>query len=59
VQPPPESFFNVADFVRGLQAQFDRRPLNPKKVILAAIPVKNPHEHGALVPAGMERRSIQ
>jgi len=58
MQPPLESFFNVADFVPDLQAQFDRRPLDPKKVILAAIPVKNPHEHRALVPAGMERRSI-
>ena len=58
VQPSPESFFNIADFVPGLRAQFEQRPLDPKKVILAAIPVKDSNGHRALVPAGMERRSI-
>ncbi len=57
-QPPPESFFNVADFVPGLRAQFDQRPLGRKKLIRAAVPVKNPQERPTLVPAGTDRRSI-
>ncbi len=36
----------------------DQRPLNLNKIILAGIRVKDPNEHGGLVPAGMERRAL-
>lgn len=49
MQKPPETFFNLADFMPGLRQEFEPRPLNPKKIILAAIPVKNPEIHRGLV----------
>ena len=58
MQKPPETFFNLEDCVPALRQEFEQRPLNPKKIILAAIPVKNPEEHRGLVPAGMDRRSL-
>ena len=58
MQKPPERFFNVEDFVPALRQVFEQPPLDPRKIILAGIPVKNPEEHGGLVPAGMDRRSI-
>jgi hypothetical protein len=58
MQKPPETFFNLEDFVPDLRQEFAQRPLNPKKIILAAIPVKNPDEHQTLVPAGMDRQSL-
>src|SRR6267143_1581336 len=58
MRQPPTTFFNVTDFVSGLQEQFQQRPIEPKKIILASIPVKNPDEHRGLVPAGTDRRSV-
>src|SRR5688572_8152297 len=58
MQKPNEPFFNLEHFVPDLRQQFEQRPLNPKKIILAAIPVKNPDEHRALIPAGMDRSSL-
>jgi hypothetical protein len=58
MQKPPERFFNVEDFVPGLRQVFEQPPLNPRKVILAAIPIKNPNEHRSLVPADMDRSSL-
>ena len=58
MRKPPTTFFNVTDFVPGLREQFQQRPLAPKKIILAAIPVKDPNEHRGLVPAGADRRSV-
>ncbi len=59
MQQPPETFFNVEDFVPELREIFAQPPLQPRQTVLAAIPIKNPDEHSGLVlPAGMERRSI-
>jgi len=58
MQKPPDTFFSIADFVPDLRAAFAERPFNPKKLLLAAIPVKDPDEHRAFVPAGMDRRSV-
>src|SRR6266550_992226 len=58
MRQPPITFFNVNDFVPGLREQFQQRPLKPKKIILAAIPVKNPDAHRGVVPAGTDRRSV-
>ena len=57
-QPTPETFFNLADFVPELREPFETRPLDTKKFLLAAIPVENPGQHPALVPATTDRRSI-
>ena len=58
MQKPPETFFNLADFVPELQEQFRERPPSPKKLLLAAIPVKEPKRYPAILPAGTNRRSI-
>jgi hypothetical protein len=58
MQQAPETFFNLADFVPDLREEFEARPLGPKRLLLAAIPVKNPEEHPTLVPAATGRQSI-
>lgn len=58
MQRLPETFFNVGDFLPELRDIFSDPPLDPRKIILAAIPVKNPDEHAGLVPAGMDRSSV-
>ena len=58
MQKPPETFFDLADFVPDLRGLFSQRPLDPKKLLLAAIQVKNPKEHPPLVPADVNRQSI-
>ena len=58
MKKPPKSFFNLDDFVPDLREQFAQRPLDPEKILLAAIPIKNPDEHKTLVPAGMDRQSL-
>jgi hypothetical protein len=55
MQKPPETFFNVDEFVPDLRQVFEQVPLNPRKFLLATIPVKNPEEHRGPVPAGMDR----
>jgi hypothetical protein len=54
----PETVFTIADFVPGLREQFEQHPLNPKKIMLATIPVQDPQKHGTPIPAGMDRRSL-
>jgi hypothetical protein len=58
MQKPPAEFFNMDDFVPGLRQAFEQPPLDPRKIILVAIPVKNPDEHRGLVPAGIDRCSL-
>jgi hypothetical protein len=58
MQKPLESFFNPEDFVPELREIFAQPPLDPRKVILAAIPVKNPNEEGRLVPAEADRELV-
>jgi len=58
MQQAPETFFNVTDFVPALREQFEEHPLEPKRLLLAAVQVKNPEEHSTLVPAAMDRQSI-
>jgi hypothetical protein len=58
MQTPPGTFFNIEDFVPQLREIFTQPPLNRRKLILAAIPIKNPAEHRGLMPAGMDRRSV-
>lgn len=58
MQHAPETFFNIADFVPALREEFAERPLGPKRLLLAAIPVKNPNEHPRPIPAGTDRQSV-
>jgi len=58
MQKPPETFFNVEDFVPDLRQVFAQPPLNPRKMLLAAIPAKNLEADGAQVPAGIDRGSL-
>jgi hypothetical protein len=58
MQQPPETFFNPAEFVGELREQFEQRPLVPNKMLLCAIPIKNPQEHPKVVPAGTNRHPI-
>jgi hypothetical protein len=58
MQQPPETFFNLADFVPPLREQFDKCPLPPRGMLLAAVPIKDPKKQPTLLPAGTNRRSI-
>jgi len=53
-----ETVFTIADCVPGLREQFEQRPPNQKRLILAAVPVQDPHKHGTPLPAGVDRRSL-
>jgi hypothetical protein len=46
MQKPPETFFNVEDFVPELREIFAQPPLDPRKTVFVAVPVKNPDEQG-------------
>jgi hypothetical protein len=59
MQTPPETFFNAEDFVPELREIFAQPPLDPRKTVLVAAPVKNPDDHGGkLIPAESERNLI-
>ena len=58
VQKPPDPFFNVADFVPDLRESFKERPFDPKKILLAAIPIKDPEAHQGVLPSGAARPEI-
>ena len=58
MQPAPERFFNVEDFVPDLGELFNGRPLNPKRLLLATIPVEKPEADGKLTPAIADRRLV-
>lgn len=54
---PPETFFNVEDFVPKLREIFSHPPLAPRKTVLVAIPIKDPAlTGGQYVPQGGDRR---
>lgn len=59
MQKPPETFFNAEDFVPELRVLFSHPPLEPRKTVLVAAPVKNPDEHGGkFIPAESARNLI-
>jgi hypothetical protein len=59
MQNPPETFFNPEDFGPELREIFAQPPLDSRKTVLVAAPVKNPDEHGGkFIPAGSERNLI-
>lgn len=58
MQAPPERFFNEEEFVPELRQIFQERPLNPKKIILVAMKVKDPDKEQGLVPAEQPRSQI-
>lgn len=58
MQKFPEPFFNLNDFVPDLHHVFEQQPMNPDKIMLAAIPVKDPKQHPSLLPAGGNRRKM-
>lgn len=58
MQKPPETFFNATEFIPDLRESFDGRPFDPKKMILAAIPIQDPDAHKGVIPAGTNRTSI-
>ena len=59
MQKPTGPFFKLEDFVPSLRQEFEQRPFNPDKIILAAIPVANPDEHRAFVPAAILRLNVR
>src|SRR5713101_7042490 len=58
MQQAPETFFNFADFVPELREEFTDGPPDPKKLLRAAIPIKNPHQHPVPLPAGTDRHAL-
>ncbi len=55
---PPESFFDLDDFVPGLRQAFEHPRFDPSRLLRAAVPVKDP-EQKPLVPAGSPRTSMK
>jgi hypothetical protein len=55
MQTTPETFFNIDEFVPSLRREFERTPLNPKRILLVALPVEKPEANGPLVPALHDR----
>jgi hypothetical protein len=58
MQKPIETFFKLEGFVPSLRQEIERQPLDLKKIIRAAVPVKDPAEHPTPVPAGIDRRAL-
>ena len=59
MQRPPETFFNLENFVPELRDIFTQQPLNPRKMIFVAVPIKNPDEHGGkFIPMESDRNLI-
>ena len=58
MQKPPETFFNIEDCVPELREVFEQPPVDPRKMVLIAIPVKDPAIHRPLVPVDADRSSI-
>jgi hypothetical protein len=57
MQKPPETLFNAEDFVPELRVLFANPPLEPRKTVLVAVPVKDPSlTAGRYVPQGGDRR---
>ena len=55
MQKPPETFFKTDDFLPELRDILSHPPFDPRRIILAAIPVKNSSENRGLVPASLDR----
>ena len=56
MQKPPETFFNVEDFVPELREIFSHPPLEPRKTVTVAVAVKDPAlSGGRSVPHGGDR----
>jgi hypothetical protein len=58
MQKTPQAFFNIEEVVPDLRARFNDCLPDPKKLLRAAIPVKDPKKHPTPHPAGVDRGSI-
>ena len=58
MQPPPEKIFELDDFVPKLRQAVAQPPFDPKRMLLVAVPVKNPESRPKLEPANIDRRLI-
>lgn len=58
MQQATESFFNPADLVPGLRAQFEARPLPQGRAALAKVPINDAKKNTAAMPVSMNRHSI-
>jgi hypothetical protein len=54
----PDPFFNIENFAPSLRKAFEAEPINPKKIILVAIPVAESKDDRPLIPATMDRHSL-
>ena len=53
-----EDLFRLDDLVPGLRQEVEKAGLDPKRVILVAIPVKDPEQHPTPVPFGGDRALV-
>jgi hypothetical protein len=54
----PDPFFNLEKFVPSLRQAFEENPLDTKKIIRAAIQVREPNPDVSVLPDGMDRHSL-
>jgi hypothetical protein len=53
-----EPFFSIEDFVPSLREAIAHEPLDLKRIIRVAVPVKDPDRHPTPVPAGTDRGEV-
>jgi hypothetical protein len=58
MQEYPDPFFNLEKFVPSLRQAFEENPLDPKKMILAAVPVRDPNPDLSVLPDGIDRHRL-
>jgi hypothetical protein len=58
MQEFPDPFFAIEKFVPSLRQSFAENPLDCEKIILAAIPIRDPNPEVLALPDGMDRRSL-
>ena len=58
MQKSPETFFNIEDCAPELRQVFEHPPVDPRRMVLAAIRVKDSNIHRPLVRADADRSSI-
>jgi hypothetical protein len=54
----PKIFFRAAELEPSLRAAFVEHEPNPKKILLLAVPVKDPKQRPSVVPKNLERGKI-
>lgn len=58
MQTTPETFFDPDDFVPELREILGRPPIDPKRLLLVAVPVQEPEKHGGRILPAQPKRNV-